>query len=152
MYHNVCVKIKTKITEKICHRCWTVSLQTIIALTKEFDHPSTGSLRTVYMDFVITVPAGSAFIKPDQLDPSIKDQLGNALLSIIFTPTVTHFCVMWGSLSFPHVTKFGKCRGEIVDKRMIFIWSLIHGAGWSGLIKAEPGVPTEPGYYQTFGI
>ena len=55
-----------------------------------------------------------------------------------FAPTVTKFCVMWEGLSFPHDTKFGNCRGEIVDRRMIFIWSLIHGSGWSGLIKAEP--------------
>ena len=55
-----------------------------------------------------------------------------------FAPTVTNFCVMWEGLSLPHDTKFGKCRGEIVDRRMIFIWPLIHGSGWSGLIKAEP--------------
>ena len=35
--------------------------------------------------------------------------------------------------------KFGNCRGEIVDRRIIFSWSLIHGSGWSGLIKAKPG-------------
>ena len=46
---------------------------------------------------------------------------------------------MWEGLSLPHDTKFGNCRGEIVDRRTIFIWSLIHGSGWSGLIKAEPG-------------
>ena len=56
-----------------------------------------------------------------------------------FAPTVTKFCVMWEGLSLPHDTKFGKCRGEIVDRRMIFIWTLIHGSGWSGLIKSEPG-------------
>ena len=56
-----------------------------------------------------------------------------------FAHTVTKFCVMWEGLSLPHDTKFGNCRGEIVDRRMIFIWSLIHGSGWSGLIKAEPG-------------
>ena len=53
-----------------------------------------------------------------------------------FAPTVMKFCVMWEGL--PHDTKFGNCRGEIVDRRMIFIWSLIHVSGWSGLIKAEP--------------
>ena len=56
-----------------------------------------------------------------------------------FVPTVTKFCVMWEGLSLPHDTKFGNCRGEIVDRRMVFIWSLIHGSGWSRLIKAEPG-------------
>ena len=57
-----------------------------------------------------------------------------------FAPTVTKFCVMWEGLSLPHDTKFSKCRGEIVDRRMIFIWTLIHGSGWSGLIKSEPAV------------
>ena len=56
-----------------------------------------------------------------------------------FVPTVTKFCVMWEGLSLPLDTKFGNCRGEIVDRRMVFIWSLIHGSGWSRLIKAEPG-------------
>ena len=55
-----------------------------------------------------------------------------------FATTVTKFCVMWEGLSLPLDTKFGNCRGEIVDRRMIFIWSLIHGSGWSGLIKVEP--------------
>ena len=54
-------------------------------------------------------------------------------------PTVTKFCVMWEGLSLPHDTKFGDCRGEIVDKRVIFSWSLIHGSSWSGLIKLGPG-------------
>ena len=36
-------------------------------------------------------------------------------------------------------TKFGNSRCEIVGRRVIFIWSLIHGLRWSGLIKAEPG-------------
>ena len=55
-----------------------------------------------------------------------------------FVPTVTKFCVMWEGLSLPHDTKFGNCRGETVDKRVIFIWSLIHGSSWSGLIKVGP--------------
>ena len=42
-----------------------------------------------------------------------------------FAPTVMKFCVMWEGLSLPHDTKFSNCRGEIVDRRMIFIWSLI---------------------------
>ena len=34
-------------------------------------------------------------------------------------------------------TKFGNCRCEIVGRRVIFIWSLIHESSWSGLIKVE---------------
>ena len=56
-----------------------------------------------------------------------------------FTPTVTKFCVMWEGQALPHDTKFGNSRCEIVGRRVIFIWSLIHGLRWSGLIKAEPG-------------
>ena len=56
-----------------------------------------------------------------------------------FVPTVTKFWVMWEGLSLPHDTKFGNCRGEIVDRRVIFIWFLIHGSSWSGLIKVGPG-------------
>ena len=56
-----------------------------------------------------------------------------------FVPTVTKFCVMWEGLSLPHDTKCGNCRGKIVDRRVILIWSLIHGSSWSGLIKAGPG-------------
>ena len=55
---------------------------------------------------------GSAFIKPDQLDPGIKDQIKITLL-----PTIA-------------------CK--IGDSRVFPIWSLIHGSSWSGLIKAEP--------------
>ena len=54
-------------------------------------------------------------------------------------PTVTKFCVMWEGLSLPHDTKFGNCWDEIVDRRVIFTWSLIHGSSWLGLINAEPG-------------
>ena len=55
-----------------------------------------------------------------------------------FAPTVTKFCVMWEGQALPHDTKFGNSRCEIVGRRVIFIWSLIHGLRWSGLIKAEP--------------
>ena len=55
-----------------------------------------------------------------------------------FAPTVTKFCVMWEGQALPHDTKFGDSRCEIVGRRVIFIWSLIHGLRWSGLIKAEP--------------
>ena len=54
-------------------------------------------------------------------------------------PTVTKFCVMWEGLSLPHDTKFGNCRDEIADRRVIFIWALIQGSSWSGLIKVGPG-------------
>ena len=57
-----------------------------------------------------------------------------------FVPTVTKFCVMWEGLSLPHDTKFGNYRCEIVGRRVIFIWSLICGSSWSGLIKAGPGL------------
>ena len=46
--------------------------------------------------------------------------------------------VMWEGQALPHDTKFGNSRCEIVGRRVIFIWSLIHGLRWSGLIKAEP--------------
>ena len=58
-----------------------------------------------------------------------------------FVPTVTKFCVMWEGQALPHDTKFGNCRGEIVHRRLIFIWSLIHGSSWSGLIKVGPEIP-----------
>ena len=64
-----------------------------------------------------------------------------------FAPTVTKFCVMWEGLSLPHDTKFGNCRDEIVDRRVIFIWPSIHGSAWSGLIKAEPGRYLGYGYH-----
>ena len=60
-----------------------------------------------------------------------------------FAPTVTKFCVMWEGQALPHDTKFGNSRCEIVGWRVIFIWSLIHGSSWSGLIKAEPGLSAD---------
>ena len=67
-----------------------------------------------------------------------------------FAPTVTKFCVMWEGQALPHDTKFGNSRCEIVGRRVIFIWSLIHGLRWSGLIKAEPGLDNglPPGWHQ----
>ena len=59
-----------------------------------------------------------------------------------FAPTVTKFCVMWEGQALPHDTKFGNSRCEIVGRRVIFIWSLIHGSSWSGLIKVGPGQHT----------
>ena len=71
---------------------------------------------------------GSAFIKWDQLNPWIKDQLGKALLSTIWP------------LQLPNFVSCGRDKCETVDRRVIFIRSLIHGSSWSGLIKAEPGI------------
>ena len=62
---------------------------------------------------------------------------GSAVHNLV--PTVTKFCVMWERQALPHDTEFGNCRCETVDRRVIFIRSLIHGSSWSGLIKAEPG-------------
>ena len=71
-----------------------------------------------------------------------------------FAPTVTKFCVMWEGQALPHDTKFGNSRCEIVGRRVIFIWSLIHGSSWSGLIKVGPddlcsAVIDNYGYYYT---
>ena len=56
-----------------------------------------------------------------------------------FAPAVTKFCVRWEGLSLPHDTKFSNCRSDIIDRRVIITWSLIHGSSWSGLIKVGPG-------------
>ena len=53
--------------------------------------------------------------------------------------TVTKFCVMWEGQALPPDTKFGNCRGEIVDRGAFPSRSLINGSSWSGLIKVEPG-------------
>ena len=78
-------------------------------------------------------------IKWDQLNPWIKDQLGKALLSKIWPLQLPDFVSMWEGQALPHDTKFGNCRCEAVNWRVIFIRSLIHGSSWSSLIKAEPG-------------
>ena len=62
-------------------------------------------------------------------------------------PRVTKFCVMWEGLSLPHDTKFGNCKSEIVDRRVIISWSLIHGSSWSGLIKGAPGILHGSAYF-----
>ena len=73
--------------------------------------------------------------------PWSRDQGSNRKNSAVhnFAPTVTKFCVMWEGQALPHDTKFSNCRCDIVGRRVIFIWSLIPGLSWSGLIKAEPG-------------
>ena len=81
---------------------------------------------------------GPTFIKPDQFDPWIKDQLGNALLSTILALQLQNFALC-GRACPSHMTQ------NLVTVRMklltgvIFIWSLIHGSSWSGLIKVGPG-------------
>ena len=50
------------------------------------------------------VDTGSAFIKPDQLDPWIKDQLGNALLSTILHLQIWNF-VSCGRACPSHMTQ-----------------------------------------------
>ena len=55
----------------------------------------------------------------------IKDQPGNALLSTNLSLQFQNF-VSCGKNRPSHGTKFGKCKGEIVDKRMILFdpWSM----------------------------
>ena len=78
---------------------------------------------------------GSAFIKPDQYNPWIKDQI-----KITIVPTISYLQLPnFERQALPHDTKFGNSRCEIVDSRAFPSWSLIHGLRWSGLIKAEPG-------------
>ena len=48
--------------------------------------------------------SGPSFIKPDQLDPWIKDQLGNALLSTILTLQLRNF-VSCGRACPSHMTQ-----------------------------------------------
>ena len=87
----------------------------------------------------LSVCPGPTFIKPDQLDPWIKDQNKNHSPVNNFAPTVTKFCVMWEGQALPHDTKFRNCRDKIVEGRTVPNWSLIHGSSWSGLIKVGPG-------------
>ena len=100
----------------------------------------------VVFSFAVVIPICSVFVRSLALLLSTRsawsmDQGSTRKRSAVHNlgPTVTKFCVMWEGLSLPHDTKFRNCRGEIVARRMIFILSLIHGSGWSGLIKAEPG-------------
>ena len=77
---------------------------------------------------------GSAFIKPDQLDPWIKDQI-----KITPLPTISHLqllnFVSCGRACPSHMTQ----NLVTVGAKLFPSWSLIHGLRWSGLIKAEPG-------------
>ena len=67
-----------------------------------------------------------------------------------FVPTVTKFCVMWAGLSLPHDTKYGNCMSDIIDRRVIINWSLIHRSSWSGLIKVGPGHVVDCSASQTY--
>ena len=95
-------------------------------------NPHTWERRSVYWIRAQFYQTRSAWSK-DQGSTKKRSAIHN------FVPTVTKFCVLWEGLSFPHDTKFGNCRGEIVDRRVIFIWSLILGLSWSCLIKVGPG-------------
>ena len=67
-------------------------------------------------------------------------------------PTVTTFCAMWEGQALPRDARFGNSRCEIVGRRVIFIWSLIHGSSWSGLIKVGPGVSQTPCHVHVIGL
>ena len=68
---------------------------------------------------------GSAFIKPDQLDPGIKDQIKINVLPTISQLQLLNF-VSCGRACPSHMTQnFGNCRCKIVDSRVFPIWSLI---------------------------
>ena len=81
---------------------------------------------------------GPTFIKPDQLDPWIKDQMKITLLST-FSPLQLPNFVSCGRDKPSHLTQNCNCRDKIVDSRAFLSWSLIHGSSWSGLIKVGPG-------------
>ena len=53
--------------------------------------------------------SGSAFIKPDQRNPWIKDQLGNALLS-----TILH-------LQLPNFVSFGKACPSHMTQTLVIV-------------------------------
>ena len=70
------------------------------------------------LTFLVKWSPGPTFIKPDQFDPWIKDQIRNAPLSTMLSLQLPIF-VSCGR-ACPS-TKLGNRRGEIVDKRVIFI-------------------------------
>ena len=77
---------------------------------------------------------GPTFIKPDQLDPWIKDQMKTTLLSTISPLQLPNF-VSCGRDKPSHKTQnLGTVGTKIVDSRAFLSWSLIHGSSWSGLI------------------
>ena len=88
---------------------------------------------TIYFSFGITCFSrlGPSFIKPYQLDPRIKDQLRNALLSTILPNFVS--C---GRTCPSNITQnLATVGAKIVDRGVIFILSLILGSSWFCLIN-----------------
>ena len=84
--------------------------------------------------------SGSAFIKPDQLDPWIKDQIKITLLPANSHLLLPNF-VSCGRACPSHMTQNLVTVGANLwtAERFLYSWYLIHGLRWSGLIKAEPG-------------
>ena len=82
---------------------------------------------------ILQLYPGPSLIKPDQLDPWIKDQLGNILLSTISPLQLRNFVSCGRACPW---------RDDIVESRVIFSRALIHGSSWSHLIKVGPGVTT----------
>ena len=113
----------------------------LVTVSSETRSMSKSSLKS---SLIVNMAPGPTFIKPDQLDPWIKDQMKITLLSTISPLQLPNF-VSWGGggggggQALPHDTKFGNCRDKIVDSRTFLRWSLIHGSSWSGLIKLAPG-------------
>ena len=86
-----------------------------------------------------TQQPGPTFIKPDQLDPWIKDQIKITLVSAISSLKLPNF-VSSGRDKPSHMTQNCNCRGKIVDSTAFPSWSLIHRSSWSSLIKVGPGL------------
>ena len=61
---------------------------------------------------------GTAFIKPDQLDPWTA-LLKITLLSPILPHVVTKYCEMWEDQAFPHVAKVCNCSCKKADTRAL---------------------------------
>ena len=101
---------------------------------------SIGQMHGWIYEFYITFPTGILLNKSSMKTMSSIWPI-NRLKCLGAYSAAKFFCVIWEGFSLPHDTKFG--RGEIVHRKTIFIWSLIHGSGWSGVIKAEPGISTQ---------
>ena len=80
------------------------------------------------------LPPGSTSIKPDQLDPWIKDPLGNAPMCTISPLQLPNF-VSRGRAYPSHMTQNLVTVGA---KLLSITWSLILGSSWSCLIKVGP--------------
>ena len=80
------------------------------------------------------------FIKPDQLDPWIKDQLGTVLPSTILSLQLRNF-VSCGRACPSHMTQNLVTVGaKLLTGEWFLFWSLIHGSSWSSLIEVGPGI------------